>query len=110
MDLHALIGLAADILDGAAVLVVLTGAAIALLGATAGTVRKSPGALRSARLALGRSLSLALELQLAGDVVRTAVSPTLHALGVLAAVAAIRTALNIVLDRDIRSEEAAGGS
>ena len=103
--LHSLIGLAADILDGAAVLVVLTGAALALFRAGTGSARKQPAALSGARLILGRALSLALEFQLAGDVVRTAVSPSLHSLAVLAVVAAIRTGLNVVLDRDIRSEE-----
>ena len=43
------------------------------------------------RLGLGRYLALGLEFQLASDVLRTAVAPTLREIGELAAVAAIRT-------------------
>jgi uncharacterized membrane protein len=57
------------------------------------------------RLGLGRYLALGLEFQLAGDVLRTAVAPTLDELAVLAAVAAIRTALNFFLNREIREEQ-----
>ncbi|MHA3701173.1 DUF1622 domain-containing protein [Jatrophihabitans sp. YIM 134969] len=58
------------------------------------------------RLTLGRFLALGLELQLAGDVLRTAVAPSFHEIGQLAAVAAIRTALNFFLAREIREERA----
>ncbi len=57
------------------------------------------------RLGLGRYLTLGLEFQLAGDVLRTAVAPTLNELGILAAVASIRTALNFFLQREISQEQ-----
>jgi len=56
------------------------------------------------RLDLGRMLALGLEFQLASDVLRTAVAPTLREIAELAAVAAIRTALNFFLAREIREE------
>ncbi len=69
------------------------------------------------RLTLGRFLALGLEFQLASDVLRTAVAPSFRELGQLAAVAAIRTALNYFLSREIEeerrqvaAEEAASGT
>jgi uncharacterized membrane protein len=49
------------------------------------------------RLRLGRWLALALEFELGADILRTAVTPTWSEIGQLAAVAAIRTALNFFL-------------
>ena len=57
------------------------------------------------RLSLGRYLALGLEFQLASDVMRTAIAPSFQELGKLAAVAAIRTALNFFLAREIREEQ-----
>ena len=56
------------------------------------------------RLGLGRFLALGLEFQLASDILRTAIAPTLREIGELAAVAAIRTALNYFLAREIKEE------
>ena len=53
------------------------------------------------RLSLGRSLSLALEFQLAADILGTALDPTRDDLIVLGAVAALRTALNYFLGREL---------
>ncbi|MDK1349083.1 DUF1622 domain-containing protein [Streptomyces sp. 378] len=58
------------------------------------------------RLTLGRFLPLGLEFQLAGDVLRTAVAPSFTEIGQLAAIAAIRTALNFFLGREIAQERA----
>ena len=46
-------------------------------------------------------LLLALEFELAADVLRTAISPTWDDVGMLAAIAAIRTVLNYFLEKDI---------
>ncbi|WP_433304843.1 DUF1622 domain-containing protein [Actinoplanes sp. CA-030573] len=56
------------------------------------------------RLSLGRFLALGLEFQLASDILRTAIAPTLREIAELAAVAAIRTALNYFLAREIKDE------
>jgi uncharacterized membrane protein len=57
-------------------------------------------------------IALALELALAADIVRTAIAPSWTDIGQLAAIAAIRTALNLFLERDIeafgRRDEATG--
>ena len=46
-------------------------------------------------------LLLALEFELAADVLRTAISPTWDDVGMLASIAAIRTVLNYFLEKDI---------
>jgi uncharacterized membrane protein len=64
------------------------------------------------RLSLGRSLALALEFQLAADILGTALNPTREDLIILAVIAALRTALNYFLGRELddvqRRERAMG--
>ncbi|WP_293759869.1 DUF1622 domain-containing protein [uncultured Aquitalea sp.] len=69
----------------------------------------SPGsAMRynAVRLRFARFLALALELQLAADILSTAVAPSWDQIGKLAAIAVLRTALNFFLGREIRETEA----
>lgn len=56
------------------------------------------------RLVLARYLALALEFQLGADILSTAIAPTWTAIGKLAAIAVIRTALNYFLGREMRDE------
>ena len=56
------------------------------------------------RLGLGRSLALSLEFLLGADILRTAVEPSWDEIGRLAAIAAIRTALNYFLQREIAQD------
>lgn len=58
------------------------------------------------RLDLGKSLALALELLLGADILKTAIAPTWNDIGQLAAIAALRTALNYFLERELRNSEA----
>ena len=55
------------------------------------------------RLALGRSLALALEFELGADILKTAVAPSWNDVGLLAAIAVLRTALNYFLERELES-------
>lgn len=57
------------------------------------------------RVRFGSSLTLALELLLAADILRTAVAPTWEDIGKLAAIAAIRTVLNYFLEKELRAIE-----
>jgi uncharacterized membrane protein len=61
------------------------------------------------RLRLGRWLAVALEMLLGADILRTAVAPTWSEIGQLAAIAAIRTALNFFLQREIDAAQARRG-
>jgi uncharacterized membrane protein len=58
------------------------------------------------RLKLGRWLVLALEFELAADILKTAVAPTWTEIGQLAAIAVLRTGLNYFLQREIDQAEA----
>ncbi len=59
-----------------------------------------PGHDEAVRLRLGKWLALALEFALAADIVRTAVAPSWDEIGKLAAIMALRTALNYFLERE----------
>jgi len=58
------------------------------------------------RLSFARYLALALEFQLAADILSTAVAPTWERIGKLGAIAVIRTGLNYFLTREMRDEAA----
>jgi uncharacterized membrane protein len=49
------------------------------------------------------SILLALEFALAADIARTTIEPDWEDIGMLAAIAAIRTALNFFLERDLEA-------
>ncbi len=53
------------------------------------------------RLQLGRWLTLAIEFELAADILRTAVAPTWNDIGQLAAIVVLRTVLNFFLQREV---------
>ena len=57
---------------------------------------------QSLRIQFGSSLTLALELLLAADILATAIAPTWDDIGKLAAIATIRTALNYFLERELK--------
>jgi uncharacterized membrane protein len=84
-----------------------TGAAIALF------FKRPPMPEQSkveVRLRMGRWLSLALEFELAADILRTAIAPTWDEIGKLAAIVVLRTLLNYFLEREIRTSEAKGAA
>jgi uncharacterized membrane protein len=93
-------------------LVEAAGALIIFIGAVVATARFVQAAARRRterrftriRLGLGRYLALGLEFQLASDILSTAIAPTFEEIGQLAAIAAIRTALNYFLGKEIAEE------
>jgi uncharacterized membrane protein len=58
--------------------------------------------LEDLRIRFGSSVAVALELLLGADVLATAVAPGWDAIGKLAAIAVLRTALNYFLERELR--------
>lgn len=63
-------------------------------------------AKEAVRLRLGRWLAVALEFELAADILRTAVAPTWTEIGQLAAIVVLRTVLNYFLQQEIDKAEA----
>ncbi|MDO3700179.1 DUF1622 domain-containing protein [Micromonospora sp. C28SCA-DRY-2] len=93
------------VVEAAGALVIFVGAMVALVRfVVVGLRDRRSRAFVPVRLGLGRFLALGLEFQLASDILRTAIAPTLREIAELAAVAAIRTALNFFLAREIRQE------
>jgi uncharacterized membrane protein len=92
------------LVEAAGAVVIFIGAVIAVVQFVRALPRRDPHAFVPVRLSLGRYLALGLEFQLASDVLRTAIAPSFAELGKLAAVAAIRTALNFFLAREIAEE------
>lgn len=91
--------------EASGAIVIFAGAVVGFLRfLKASIVDRRSQAFVAVRLDLGRFLALGLEFQLAGDILRTAIAPTFEEIGQLAAVAAIRTALNYFLGREIEQE------
>ena len=57
------------------------------------------------RISLGRFLVVALEFQLAADIIGTAVAPSWQEIAQVGAIASIRVFLNYFLNLEIKSEE-----
>jgi len=89
--------------EGAAALLIAIGALEALWLAIPPWVRRQStiGHKKNAWLHFARWLILALEFELAADVIRSAISPTWDDVGQLAAIAVIRTFLNYFLEQDL---------
>jgi uncharacterized membrane protein len=107
--LRAGVDLLVRLVEAAGALIIFVGAAWAFVQfVRAGLARRADArrAFVAIRLSLGRFLALGLEFQLAGDVLRTAIAPSFAEIGQLAAIAAIRTALNYFLAKEIREERA----
>lgn len=87
-------------------LVIAAGAAVVILGLIRYVLAKRQASFTPIRLSFARYLTLALELQLAADILSTSVAPSWDRIGKLAAIAIIRTALNFFLSREMKDERA----
>lgn len=87
-----------------AAVVIVTGVVVAFAAYVVSELRIRPMAYEHIRLLLGRFLAVGIEFLLAADILGTAVSPTFDEIGKLAAIAAIRTALNYFLSKEIAEE------
>jgi uncharacterized membrane protein len=104
-NLESVVNVLVQVVEAAGALIIFVGAVIAFVRFLRAAVR--PAGLdpfARLRLNLGRYLVLGLEFQLAADILRTAVAPSFTELAQLAAIAAIRTALNFFLGREIKEE------
>jgi uncharacterized membrane protein len=86
--------------------VIAVGVVIALTGLIRHALTERGNSFTPIRLAFARYLTLALELQLAADILSTSVAPTWERIGKLAAIAIIRTALNYFLNKEMKEERA----
>ena len=72
-------------------------------------LRHEPGQLVPLRLQLGQSLVMGIELQVAADILKTALSPTWNDMLLLASLIGLRTVLNYFLEREMQSLNATQG-
>src|ERR671934_2489545 len=95
----------ATLVEGVGIAIVAVAVLVAAARYVAGlAARLRPFPPEGLRLGLGRSLALSLEFLLGADILRTAVEPSWDEIGRLAAIAAIRTALNYFLQREIAED------
>jgi uncharacterized membrane protein len=86
-------------IDAVGVVVIVAGAAIALVASAVRLSRRESDVYRRLRQRLGQAILLGLELLVAGDIVRTvAASPNLTSVAILAAIVFIRTFLSFSLE------------
>ena len=104
-DLRDVVDVAVRAVEAAGAIVIFVGAAVAFGRFVMVSFRREGMApFAPVRLDLGRFLALGLEFQLAADILRTAITPSFTQLAQLAAIAAIRTALNFFLGREIKEQ------
>ncbi|CAN5360149.1 DUF1622 domain-containing protein [soil metagenome] len=93
--------------EASAALIVTIAAIQAVLGSLSIVFKPTDEtAKEDIRLSFGRWLALALEFELAADILRTTTAPTWNEIGQLAAIVVLRTALNYFLQREIDSADA----
>ena len=105
-EAKTLIDYVARAVELAAAVIIAIAAVEATVRALILFVRRSapPEAKNAVRLAFARWLALALEFELAADILRTAITPTWNEIEQLAAIAALRTGLNYFLAKEIEKE------
>ncbi len=84
--------------------VIAAGVVVALAGLVRYFAYSEGRSFTPIRLSFARYLTLALELQLAADILSTSIAPTWERIGKLAAIAVIRTALNYFLSQEMKLE------
>ena len=94
------------VIESIGTLVIALGVVVALVLLLKSLRSETETDFTTVRLALARHLTLALEFQLAADILSTAIAPTWEQIGKLAAIAVIRTALNYFLMLEMRGERA----
>jgi uncharacterized membrane protein len=106
--LKALTGYIAGGIEAVAALIIGIASIEATLRACPLFIRWSPSIQQEVepiRLRLGRWLTLALEFEVAADILRTAVAPSWNDIGQLAAIVALRTILNYFLRKEVATAE-----
>jgi uncharacterized membrane protein len=85
-------------------LVIAAGVAVVIVALARHVLARREATFTAIRLSFARYLTLALELQLAADILSTSIAPSWDRIGKLAAIAIIRTGLNFFLSREMTDE------
>lgn len=103
--LHSVITNISFLLNIIGALVIIWGVVISLSGFLKKEItdRSKATQLNEAiRIRLGSYLVLALEIFIAGDIIKTIITPTWESLGILGAIVVIRTVLSYFLTKDLK--------
>jgi uncharacterized membrane protein len=95
------------IVEAIGAIVIFVGVIVTFVTYVLSELRIRPVSYERVRLRLGRFLALGIEFQLGSDILSTAVSPSFAEIGKLGAIAAIRTALNYFLAKELEREHGA---
>ena len=85
-------------------LVIAVGAIMAIYGFGRALALRQSESYVEVRLTLARYLALAIEFELAADILATAIAPSWDQIGKLGAIVVIRTGLNYFLMREMKEE------
>ena len=100
--LQTIVGYLIIIIESCGAIVIFIGAIKAIIGYVRRCVlNKESTDISTIRLQLGQSMVMALEFQVAADILKTGISPTWQDILLLAAIIALRTILNYLLEREI---------
>ncbi len=99
---------AADFLKAVATLVIFVGSLWTLVPYVSHCMfsKQCLGEFTATRIRLGHALSLGLEFLIGADILKSAVSPNWQDLGQLAAIVAIRSAINFMLIWELKETDA----
>ncbi len=91
-------------------LVIAVGVIMAIYGFGRALASQRPESYVDVRLTLARYLALAIEFELAADILSTAIAPSWDQIGKLGAIVVIRTGLNYFLMREMKEERLKGSA
>ena len=101
--LQTVIGYLVTIIEACGAVVIVLGVGRAMAGyLRAFFGQASVHQIAPVRVQLGQNLVMALEFQVAADILKTALSPTWNDMLLLVALVALRTVLNYVLELELR--------
>jgi uncharacterized membrane protein len=98
------------VVEAIGAIVICVGVAVAFVRWLLGELGVHDESYEQTRLLLGRYLALGLEFALGADILATLVAPSWNEIGMLAAIAGIRTALNYFLERELERSAATGST
>jgi len=105
MAVHDIINIVSLCLNVVGALIVLLGTAVSLVEFLRKEIFERAEVVRlneAIRIKLGSYLVLGLEFFIAGDIVKTIITPTWESLGILGAIVVIRTILSYFLTKDLK--------
>lgn len=105
MAVHDIINIVSLCLNIVGALIVLLGTAVSLVEFLRKEIFERAEVVRlneAIRIKLGSYLVLGLEFFIAGDIVKTIITPTWESLGILGAIVVIRTILSYFLTKDLK--------